>query len=332
MARIRSIKPEFFRHEGLFDAEQATGLPLRLAFAGLWTAADREGRFKWQPRRLKLDCLPHDAVDFSSVLDALAQHKFVRCYEVDGEKYGYIPSWHEHQHINQREAQSTIPAPSCADTSTAHARTCNDEHPSTDQHVHAHGEGKGKEREGNGRERESARTRDGDLVPEDWTCTYGIGLTSLGFSHTQCLGEQPKFVAHYRANGETRSDWDACFVKWMLGARQRGDIAPAPSAAPVTAWLSKPGDPEWVVWKEHYRADTEQTGRRSYAFERMRQVEEQGSGSWTFPTRWPPGHEPDQGEQTRPAPVPQCSEIVPPEPKAPVDDGIPEILKRRKAG
>ena len=57
MARIRTIKPEFFRHEALFEAEHRAGLPLRLAFAGLWTAADREGRFKWRPRQLKLDVL-----------------------------------------------------------------------------------------------------------------------------------------------------------------------------------------------------------------------------------------------------------------------------------
>ena len=72
VARIRTIKPEFFRHAGLFDLEQETGLPLRVAFAGLWTAADREGRFAWKPRELKLDCLPFDLVDFSRVLDALS--------------------------------------------------------------------------------------------------------------------------------------------------------------------------------------------------------------------------------------------------------------------
>ena len=48
MARIRTIKPEFFRHEALYEAEHETGLPLRVAYAGLWTAADREGRFQWK--------------------------------------------------------------------------------------------------------------------------------------------------------------------------------------------------------------------------------------------------------------------------------------------
>jgi hypothetical protein len=177
--------------------------------------------------------------------------------------------------------------------------------------------------------RESARTREGDPISEDWTCDYGSGLAGLGFSHIQCLAEQPKFVAHYRANRETRPDWGACFVKWMLGARQRGDIAPAPSTAPVTAWLGKPNTPEWKAWKSHYEGQ----GHNRFVLSQMKQIEDIGVGSLTFANRWPPGHEPaDQGEQTRPAPVPQCPEIVPPEPKVPADDGIPEILKRRKAG
>lgn len=111
MARIRTIKPEFFRHEGLYDAERETGLPLRIAFAGLWTAADKAGRFEWRPRQLKLDCLPHDDVDFSRVLDALATRGFIVKYTSGGEEYGYIPSWRSHQVINNRETESKIPEP-----------------------------------------------------------------------------------------------------------------------------------------------------------------------------------------------------------------------------
>ncbi|SBV93999.1 hypothetical protein KL86APRO_10455 [uncultured Alphaproteobacteria bacterium] len=111
MARIRTIKPEFFRHADLFDAEEETGLPLRLAFAGLWTACDREGRFEWKPRQLKLDCLPYDDVDFSRVLDALATRGFVRKYEADGNAYGWVPSFTRHQIINNREKDSALPLP-----------------------------------------------------------------------------------------------------------------------------------------------------------------------------------------------------------------------------
>ncbi len=111
MSRIRSIKPAFFKHEELFDLEQETRLPMRVAFAGLWTQCDREGRFLWRPRTLKSDILPYDDVDFSRVLDALMTRGFVVRYEVDGVVYGMIPSWGRHQVVNNREKVSGIPAP-----------------------------------------------------------------------------------------------------------------------------------------------------------------------------------------------------------------------------
>lgn len=111
MPRIRTVKPDLFKHEELFDAERATELPLRLAFIGLFTVADREGRFAWRPRRLKADCLPYDDFDFADILNGLAKYGFIEKYEIDGEEYGYIPNWTKHQVINQRESKSIIPNP-----------------------------------------------------------------------------------------------------------------------------------------------------------------------------------------------------------------------------
>ena len=109
--RIRSIKPEFFHHEGLFEAELETKLPLRVAFAGLWCIADREGRFKWEPRRIGVQVLPYDGVDFSRVLDALATRDFVLKYRVGDACFGWIPSFLKHQVINNRESESVLPDP-----------------------------------------------------------------------------------------------------------------------------------------------------------------------------------------------------------------------------
>jgi len=110
IGRIRTIKPEFFKHGDLFDAEVETGLPLRLAFAGIWCLCDREGRFVWKPREMKLDVLPHDDVDFSRVLDALATRGFLVKYASGGKVYGWVPSFTTHQVINNRESKSIIPA------------------------------------------------------------------------------------------------------------------------------------------------------------------------------------------------------------------------------
>ena len=153
MRRIRTIKPEFFRHVGLYKAEVETRLPLRLAFAGLWTAADRDGRFRWEPEALKLDCLPYDKVDFARVLDALVTRGFVVRYASDGQTYGFIPSWTRHQVINNRESASSLPAPAVSGAETASSTRA----PRVDDAcptplVQLQGEGKG--REGKGREGE----------------------------------------------------------------------------------------------------------------------------------------------------------------------------------
>ena len=121
MARIRAIKPDFFRHLELYNAEIEAGLPLRVAYAGLWTVADREGRFRWRPEVLKLDVLPFDSLDFTDVLNALCKYGFIERYEVGGTLYAHIPTFQRHQIVNIREAKSLLPAPhmqTCACTCT----------------------------------------------------------------------------------------------------------------------------------------------------------------------------------------------------------------------
>lgn len=176
MARIRTIKPDFFRHEGLYAAEKETGLPLRVAFAGLWTASDREGRFEWRPKQLKLDCLPYDEVDFSRVLDALATRGFVVKYASEGEEFGFIPSWRKHQVVNNRESESKIPNPN--ENNKLPTREPRVEDASLTRQCNYTGEGEG-EGEGNGRSTPAVITKTtatpeipaGVLPPDGGTAT-----------------------------------------------------------------------------------------------------------------------------------------------------------------
>lgn len=147
--RIRTIKPEFFTHEDLFDAEDETGLPLRVAFPGLWCAADREGRFKWKPRTLKAQILPFDDVDFSRVLDALITRGFIVKYASEDGEFGWIPSFSNHQVINNRERDSILPDPSNCKGSDA----CLTREARVDDACKEEGKGKeGKGKEGKGKE------------------------------------------------------------------------------------------------------------------------------------------------------------------------------------
>ncbi|WGR74322.1 MULTISPECIES: hypothetical protein [unclassified Bradyrhizobium] len=224
MARIRSIKPDFFRHEALYEAEKTTGMPLRVAFAGLWTAADREGRFRWAPRALKLDCLPYDDVDFSRVLDALATRGFIVKYRVDGTDYGHIPSFTQHQVINNRESQSTLPQPTEEnEISTREARV---EHASPTPLVQDQGEGKGREGKGNAPDADASHSPEAELFRRGREV---LGKQAGGLI-TKLLAAKQKNIPLARAaieQASTKSD-----PREYIGAVIRG--------------LKSPNEPNWL--------------------------------------------------------------------------------------
>ena len=162
--RIRTIKPEFFTHEGLFEAEQETKLPIRIAFAGLWCVADREGRFKWEPRRIGVQILPYDAVDFSRVLHALTTRGFVLKYCVNDVWFGWIPSFSKHQVINNRESDSVLPEFAENGANPEEIDACATRE-ARDDHA-GQGEGKGREGKGIGKEGDMADLQRVDSVLE----------------------------------------------------------------------------------------------------------------------------------------------------------------------
>ena len=113
MARSRNIKPGFFLNDKLAEVE-----PLgRLLFAGLWCLADREGRLKDRPNRIKAEVLPYDNCDVDKLLDDLAQRGFIIRYEVQGNRYLQVTNFAKHQNPHVKEKPSEIPAPDLCDTS-----------------------------------------------------------------------------------------------------------------------------------------------------------------------------------------------------------------------
>lgn len=105
MARIRTVKPDFFRHEALQDLEAANiGKYPMLVFEGLWGHCDKAGRFEYRPRTLKLDILPFLPFDMAETLEILCDAGFIERYEVDCKEYGLIKSFQDHQRIGGKEA------------------------------------------------------------------------------------------------------------------------------------------------------------------------------------------------------------------------------------
>lgn len=106
MARIRSLKPQFFKNEDLC----ALSPWHRLCFQGLWCHADREGRLEDRPRRLKVEIFPYDDVDMDDLLCGLTDAGFIARYVVNGIKTIWIPTFAQHQVPKKDEHESNLPA------------------------------------------------------------------------------------------------------------------------------------------------------------------------------------------------------------------------------
>jgi len=107
MAHIRTIKPAFFVSETI---SQLTHVQ-RLAFIGLWTLADRDGRLEDKPNVIRVQLFPYETMEMDRELDALAAKRLIRRYQSGWRRYIEIAGWKEHQRIPANESKSMIPAP-----------------------------------------------------------------------------------------------------------------------------------------------------------------------------------------------------------------------------
>lgn len=95
MARIRSIKPQFWR-----DDKIAT-LKNKLAgyfFIGLWSVADDEGKFKWNPKSIALELPIFRTKEVVTYLSELSQKGLIQKSECS--QWGLITNW-KHQKISK---------------------------------------------------------------------------------------------------------------------------------------------------------------------------------------------------------------------------------------
>lgn len=135
MARIRTIKPEFFTSEDIVSLSPMA----RLLYISTWCEADKEGRLIWKPRTFKLRYFPGDSCDIEALCDELVASGLVVLY---GDGLAYIPSFKKHQHLNPRESSSILPNPDASSRVTDASARVN---PRFD----AQGGREGKGREGN---------------------------------------------------------------------------------------------------------------------------------------------------------------------------------------
>jgi hypothetical protein len=102
MARIRTIKPEFWTDERLTECSMSA----RLLFIGMLNFADDNGNLVYSAKRLKMQIFPGDAVDVQPMLNELITHGVLNEYEINSNKYIQIKGFKKHQLINRPSATS----------------------------------------------------------------------------------------------------------------------------------------------------------------------------------------------------------------------------------
>lgn len=100
MARIRTVKPEFWTSEDVVECPR----DVRLFFIGLWNFADCAGRIPLKPRMLKMRIFPGEddigVDDVSAMVRRLVRAGLLIEYAFESQRYLQVTGWH-HQRIDK---------------------------------------------------------------------------------------------------------------------------------------------------------------------------------------------------------------------------------------
>lgn len=226
LARIRTIKPDFFRSDDVAQLSYRA----RLTWVGLWTYVDDEGRGKDNARIIKGDLWPlEDEVTHKDVekdLKELSSAGRIRRYEVDGEKYLLILKWTDHQRIAKPTA-SKLPPPNDSTTTTEPSSTIPvvlpEPYGSPTEPLPLGREVEGEEEQGSGRGKRATR------IPPDFALTPEMrqyAATKTPDVNIELATE--KFINHWTAasgNSASKRDWVATWRNWVLSDQERAGRA-----------------------------------------------------------------------------------------------------------
>jgi len=253
MARIRSVKPEFWDDRKL---ARRTSRDARLLYIALWNLADEHGRLNGDPQWIKGQVFSYDddmdAATVTKLIGELAAHSVgaVVPYEADGDPYLFLPKLAKHQRLEPEKVKSRLPAPpapaytppdpdpapppaetrqsapraeSSAQRADSSGRRANSsallyvagsmEHVAGGREVVAHA-----------RVREAPSAPGLAELPDDWKPTEAL----LRWANATYPGldldfETSQFIHHWRSEGRRKKSWPDAWQKWIADSHKRSN-------------------------------------------------------------------------------------------------------------
>jgi len=108
MARIRTVKPEFFAHEGMASCSPHA----RLLAIALLQIADRFGRLRWVPMQVHAHAFPYEpGLDMDALAGELADVGYLALWQANGKTWAWVRNFQTHQVISGTETRNVIRTP-----------------------------------------------------------------------------------------------------------------------------------------------------------------------------------------------------------------------------
>jgi hypothetical protein len=250
MARIRTIKPEFFTSPSV----AAVDFPVRIFYQALWCAADDFGIGEANLNTLLGLAFPDSdgfsAQDVRRFCADCAQHFGTIFYTVRGRHYYSIPTWFDHQKTERREDRRKCPPPTdpdavpdqriygCADSAPNDRRETGAESRETGAGTGEQGNrGTGEAEQGKTElapvsvalvpvsqapDKPTPKPKKGTRLPEGWMPQQRtIDAIKAQFPHItsdQLRLEHEQFAdwaAACTTKAAVKADWDAAWRTWM---------------------------------------------------------------------------------------------------------------------
>ncbi|MBA6092850.1 hypothetical protein H4C81_28980 [Pseudomonas monteilii] len=221
MARIRTIKPEFWTSEQVMECSAMA----RLLFIGIWNFCDDAGNHPMSPKTIKALVFPGDditALTVEGLLAELVSNRLITIYEAASKQYLHVNGWH-HQKIDR----PTVKHPEFVEPSPSARREVGEGSSSGDRVLTPGREGKGS----NTHSPREPFAMFLEWIPdqvqlEAYAKRSGVAIDE--FSEKAISG----FVVHHDAKGlaKTESQWIADLVGW-----RKRDLANAAKVVPLRA-------------------------------------------------------------------------------------------------
>jgi hypothetical protein len=257
MARIRSIKPEFWDDRKL---ARLASRDARLLYIGLWNLADEWQRLNGDPQWIKGQVFPYDDdIDADQVSKLLAELEnpqlgAVMAYEASGDPYLYLPKLGRHQRLEPEKVKSRLPGPPGPEAppdpdspagsqngagSPAHGADSSAQYAD----LAAHGAEKaallyvaGGMEHGAGSRGARGRADEARAAPCELPDDFAPTDSMLKWAERKYPGldlefETSQFIHHYRAHGDRRKSWPDQWQKWLGDSWQRRKLSGSPSSS-----------------------------------------------------------------------------------------------------